>query len=453
VEQQQQLTLAFGRERRFLTVTEFTEMMRGMLEEVFPDIWIAGEISGAKTQPSGHIYFTLKDGDAVLSAVCYRSAARYLRFKPQDGVAVLARGRVDIWPPSGRYQLIVEALEPQGRGALQFAFEQLKAKLAKEGLFDEARKRPIPPLPRRIGIVTSPTGAVIQDMLRILERRFAGLHIRLFPAAVQGDGATDQICRGIEYFSDSKWADVVIVARGGGSLEDLWAFNEESVARAIAACNVPVISAVGHETDYTIADFVADLRAPTPSAAADLVIQSKSRLMERLAAVDQRLQQSIQYRVAVQSKRLHQLGMERATAALRRRIGRLQQRNDEAEYHLRQRIRAIAATRRRGLQQLHAQLIQLDVRLRFAAIRRRQEALHARLINGIERRLTTARRDLEAPVAHLTQLNPLKILERGFALVVREGDGAIVKSVDQAPIGTRVEIRVAAGTFHARSED
>jgi len=453
VEQQKQMTLAFGRERRFLTVTEFTEMMRGMLEEVFPDIWIAGEIAGAKTQPSGHIYFTLKDGDAVLSAVCYRSAARFLRFKPQDGVAVLARGRVDIWPPSGRYQLIVEALEPQGRGALQFAFEQLKAKLAKEGLFDEARKRPLPALPRRIGIVTSPTGAVIQDMLRILERRFAGLHIRLFPSAVQGDGATDQICRGIEYFSDSNWAEVVIVARGGGSLEDLWAFNEESVARCIAACKVPVISAVGHETDYTIADFVADLRAPTPSAAADLVIQSKSRLQERLANVEMRLQQSIRFRLALQSKRLHQQGMERATAALRRRIGRMQQRNDEAEYHLRQRLRGLVDARRRRLQHLNTQLIQSDVRLRFAETRRREQALRARLTNAIEKRIATARRELEAPIAHLTQLNPLKILERGYALVVRQIDGVIVKTTDQAPGGTRLQIRVATGIFHARSED
>ena len=207
--QQQDLGLSGGFDRRFLTVTEFTGVLRGMLEEVFPDIWIAGEISGVKAQPSGHIYFTLKDGEAVLTCVCYKSAVRYLRFKPRDGVAVLARGRVDIWPPSGRYQLIVEAIEPQGRGALQFEFEQLKKKLAAEGLFDEKRKRPLPVLPRRIGIVTSPTGAVIQDMLHILERRFEGLHIRVYPAAVQGEGSAQQVCRGIEYFSESGWAERV----------------------------------------------------------------------------------------------------------------------------------------------------------------------------------------------------------------------------------------------------
>jgi len=228
----------------------------------------SGEISGSKTASSGHCYFTLKDQDAQLRCVCFRQSLRYLKVKPQDGMAVLARGHIDVYEARGEYQLLVEAIEPQGHGALQFAFEQLKKKLAGEGLFDAARKRPIPRLPQRIGIVTSPSGAVVRDITEILSRRFPGLHLRIYPASVQGEGSVEAVCRGIDYFSNSGWAQVVIVARGGGSLEDLWTFNEESVARAIAASSVPVISAVGHETDFTIADFVADLRAATPSAAA-----------------------------------------------------------------------------------------------------------------------------------------------------------------------------------------
>src|SRR6201984_939396 len=263
--------------------------MRALLMEHFSDIWVAGEISGTRLPSSGHYYFTLKDEFAQIRCVCYKMTARYLKFKPQDGVAVLARGRIDLYDARGEVQLVVEAIEPQGYGALQLAFEQLKKKLEAEGLFDRARKRPLPALPERIGIVTSPTGAVIRDMLHILERRCPGRHIRLYPAQVQGEGAAEQVTAGIEYFSVSGWAEVVIVARGGGSLEDLWAFNEEGVARAIAGCAVPVISAVGHETDFTIADFVADLRAPTPSAAAEMVSATRQSVLDRLSGCESKL--------------------------------------------------------------------------------------------------------------------------------------------------------------------
>jgi exodeoxyribonuclease VII large subunit len=441
-----------GADRRFLTVTEFTEMLRGMLEEVFPDIWISGEISGVKTQPSGHIYFTLKDGDAILNCVCYRSAVRYLRFKPKDGVAVLARGRVDIWPPSGRYQLIVEALEPKGKGALQVAFEQLKKKLSEEGLFDQSRKRPLPALPRRIGIVTSPTGAVIQDLLRILESRFAGLNIRIYPAAVQGEGSVEQVCRAVDHFSQSGWAEVVIVARGGGSLEDLWTFNEEAVARAIATCSVPVISAVGHETDFTIADFVADLRAATPSAAADLVIQSKSRLQERFTHLEQRLGQATQYRLAQTARRLHQLQIDRPAAALRRRIGRLLQRGDELDFRVRRRMKDTLEARRRRLNTAENSLRGLDVRARVASARKRRETLETRLHNAVERTLLNFRHRAERLNAHLSQLSPLRILDRGYSLVITE-HGDLVKSPTDVETGSKVNIRVAKGSLRARVVD
>jgi exodeoxyribonuclease VII large subunit len=241
----EQMALAWGPTRKTFTVAELSARIRDLLGSEFDDIWVAGEISGSRTPASGHCYFTLKDREAQVRCVCYRTSLRYLKFKPRDGVAVLARGRIDVYEARGEYQLLVEALEPQGHGALQFAFEQLKKKLAMEGLFDAGRKRGIPRLPRRIGIVTSPTGAVIGDMTQILSRRFPGLHIRLYPALVQGEGSIEAVVRGIQYFSDNKWADVLIVARGGGSLEDLWTFNEEAVARAIAASSVPVISAVG----------------------------------------------------------------------------------------------------------------------------------------------------------------------------------------------------------------
>src|SRR6202023_3380249 len=318
----EQLALAWGPTRKTFTVSELNARIRGLLGDEFDDIWVAGEISGCRIASSGHCYFTLKDQDGQLKCACFRASLRYLKFKPQDGVAVLARGHIDVYEMRGEYQLLVEALEPQGHGALQFAFEQLKRKLAAEGLFDAERKRPLPKLPRRIGLITSPTGAVISDMLQILERRFPGLHLRLYPALVQGEGSIESVCRALEYFGRGEWAQVVILARGGGSLQDLWTFNEESVARAIAASAMPVISAIGHETDFTIADFVADLRAPTPSAAAELVVRTREAILEQVAGQRYRLIQLIRYRLAMDWSRVRQLGVDRAHSLLSRSIGR-----------------------------------------------------------------------------------------------------------------------------------
>ena len=299
-------------QRRVFSVSELNGAIRAILDGEFSDISVTGEISGLKLATSGHYYFTLKDRESQVKAVAFRSAHRFWKFKPQDGMAVLARGRIDVYEARGEYQLLVEHLEPQGLGALQLAFERLKKKLAAEGLFAAERKRPLPRFPRRIGIVTSPRGAAVADMIQILSRRFPGLHIRLYPALVQGEGSVEEVCRGIEYFSRTKWPDVVIVGRGGGSLEDLWTFNEEAVARAIAACSVPVISAVGHETDVTIADFVADLRAPTPSAAAEMVVCTRDELFERIAAARAKSAQAVRYRIAMLERRLRQQGIDRA---------------------------------------------------------------------------------------------------------------------------------------------
>jgi exodeoxyribonuclease VII large subunit len=445
----EQLALTWGPARKTFTVAELNARIRGLLGDEFDDVWVAGEISGSKTASSGHCYFTLKDHDAQLRCVCFRQSLRYLKFKPQDGMAVLARGRIDVYEARGEYQLLVEAIEPQGHGALQFAFEQLKKKLAAEGLFDAARKRPIPRFPQRIGIVTSPSGAVVRDITQILSRRFPGLHLRIYPALVQGEGSVEAVCRAIEYFSTSAWPDVVIVARGGGSLEDLWTFNEEAVARAIAASHVPVISAVGHETDFTIADFVADLRAATPSAAAELAICPREQIFDQIAAFDHKLLQATRYRLAMAARALHERGVERASSVLHRNVGRLQQRVDELDYRMRGRAQGVAQIRRKRLEDLTARLRSLDLRLRMADSRRRLEAADRASAQLIRLRLTRAEGRLNPLIAHLTQLSPLKILERGYAIVTNER-GAIVKQPADAPVESTVDIRVAQGKIAAR---
>jgi exodeoxyribonuclease VII large subunit len=441
----EQIALDWTPEPHYFSVSELSTALRGVFTEYFKDIWVAGEISGAKLAPSGHYYFTLKDEEAQIRCVCYKMAARYLKVKPQDGMAVLARGRVDLYDTRGDLQLIVEAIEPRGYGALQLAFEQLKKKLEKEGLFAAERKRALPALPERIGIVTSPSGAVIQDILQVLERRSPGRHIRVYPAQVQGDGAAEQVAEGIDYFSSSGWADVVIVARGGGSLEDLWSFNDERVARAIAACSVPVISAVGHETDFTIADFVADLRAPTPSAAAEIVIATRQSLLDRLHAADQKLLQSARLKIAVSARRLHGIQIDRAR--VQGAIGRRVQRLDEFDHALREAWREAWEGKRKAVEAAAARLQQLDIRLKFAAARRRLEASDAVVLQAMRLRLSHARADLGSLSAHLKQLSPLTILERGYAIV--EKDAKIVKSPEDAPVGSQVKLRWAKGSASA----
>jgi exodeoxyribonuclease VII large subunit len=445
----EQLALAWEPQRRTYTVAELNAALHGLLDGAFGDIWVAGEISGCRTPSSGHCYFTLKDHEAQLKCVCYRSSLRYLKFKPQDGVSVLARGRLDLYEARGEVQLLVEALEPQGHGALQFAFEQLKKKLSGEGLFEAARKRDLPKYPRRIGIITSPTGAVIRDIANVLSRRFPGLHVRLYPAMVQGDGSVEQVCRALEYFSRSGWAEVVILARGGGSLEDLWTFNEEAVARAIASSSIPVISAIGHETDFTIADFVADLRAPTPSAAAELVICTREQVLEQTRGFEHKLIQHVRYRLAMSTRRLHQQGVERATAVLHRSIGRRLQRVDELDYSLRRAANARLTIHRKRLDDLSARLRQLDLRLRLSKARRRLEASEARLKVLAGMRVTLSRGRLEPLIAHITQLSPLRILDRGYA-IVSTAAGIIVKSPEDAPATSEVQIRLAKGQVRAR---
>lgn len=442
----EQIALNWGAPRRNFTVSELADELRDTLAAEFTDIFVAGEISGVKLAASGHYYFTLKDDKAQIKCVCYKMTARYLRFKPQDGAAAIARGRLDLYDARGELQMIVDSMEPQGLGALQFAFEQLKKKLAMEGLFEVSRKKPLPALPERIGIVTSPSGAVIHDMIHILQRRCPGRHLRLYPVQVQGEGAAEQIAEGIGYFAASDWAEVIIVARGGGSLEDLWAFNEEIVARVIAGSQIPVISAVGHETDFTISDFVADLRAPTPSAAAELVIATRESLIDNLASGENKLRQSMRLTLALAARNLHntQVDGERFRNAVRRRMQRI----DDLEYRLRDCMRAAIAQCARSLSYTTARLAQQDVRLRFAEVRRKADAFDQTLRQLARLHVRDARAAFVPLSTKLEQLSPLKILERGYAIVER--DGHIVMSPADAPPESTVHVRVARGEFNAK---
>ena len=443
-----QLKLSLEADRQVFRVTELNAAVQNLFDARFRNIWVAGEISACRPVSSGHYYFCLKDEQSQLKCVLFKGAARFLKFKPQDGLAVLARGNLEIYEARGEYQLIVETLEPEGAGALQLAFEQLKKKLSSEGLFDASRKRPLPEFPLRIGLVTSPTGAVISDMLHVLERRFTGLNIRLFPVQVQGEGSAEQICQALRYFSESGWPDVVILARGGGSPEDLWTFNEEAVARAIAASKPPVISAVGHETDFTIADFVADHRAPTPSAAAEIVICTRDSLLERIHVCNAKLGQAIRYRLVVSSRDLHQSGGERAATLLHRALTRRAQRLDEVDSALRAAQQQSLGAASRFLEQLSRRLQATDLRLRFARNRHRSELLEAALVKSVRTKLWNLRRAHESLAAHLTQLSPLAVLGRGYA-IVENAEKRILTSAGQTRPGEPIKIRLHRGELDA----
>ncbi|MBL8241880.1 MAG: exodeoxyribonuclease VII large subunit [Bryobacterales bacterium] len=438
-------------QRREYSVGELTAEIGELLTDAYSGIYVRGEISGLKLAASGHAYFTLKDDRATLRAACWKGAYRLLRFKPKDGAEVLVRGRIEVYEPRGEYQLIVESIEPVGAGALQAAFEKLKAKLAAEGLFDADRKRALPRLPRHIGIVTSPTGAVIRDILHVIERRFPGLHIRLYPAQVQGAGAAAQVVAGLDYFSSEAWADVVILARGGGSLEDLWTFNEEDVARAIARCAVPVISAIGHETDFTIADFVADRRAPTPSAAAEIVTESREAIYNQVLTAQSRIGQAMRLRLSRAARRLSELGTQRAQMTIERKLFRAGQRLDDAGQALREALRVRVAASTTRLEVLDRRLRRLDLRLRLQTASFKIRQAGASMEAAMGRRLALAASKSGQMAARLNALNPLQILDRGFA-VVSLPDGRVLRRQADAPPGTKLKIRLAEGAASATTD-
>ena len=412
--------------RAVLSVSELTRRLQEVLEERFPAVWVEGEISNYRLYGSGHAYFTLKDAESQIRAVLFRNRGRRIKFEPGDGLHVMAFGSIEVYPQRGEYQLVIELLEPKGLGALQLAFDQLKTRLAAEGLFEQARKRELPRFPRKIGVVTSPSGAAIRDILRVIGRRFGDLHIVIAPCRVQGDGAAEEIVQGIRDLNALGGVDVIIVGRGGGSLEDLWAFNEEAVARAIAASKVPVVSAVGHEVDYTIADFVADLRAPTPSAAAELVEREKPAVVESLAQLRARLE-----RFAARPLRDLERRVDELTARLRREM-----RNEVGRAHHRLALatRALRAS---------------DPVARMARDRHRLETLQSRMATLIHRRRDRARYALQTAVGRLDSLSPLAVLGRGYSLT-RTPAGEIVHSPAQVRVGDPIRVLLQRGSLDAQ---
>ena len=435
--------------RRVQSVSELTADLRQLVEGRFPEVWVEGELSGARIWNTGHLYFTLKDSGAQLKGVMFRSAVRLLRFKPEDGLHVTARGRISVYDPRGEYQLVCEHLEPQGFGALQVAFEQLKKRLAAEGLFDEARKRPLPALPRRIGIVTSIDGAALRDIVRVLRRRHPNAHLIIAPSRVQGDGAAQEVARAIASVTRLAGVDVVIVGRGGGSIEDLWAFNEEVVARAIAASPVPVISAVGHETDVTIADFVADLRAPTPSAAAEIVVGRKDEFVARIDRLAGRLDASVAGRLRRLETRLHAALARPGFAGLRGRIALRARDVTELGTAIDRMAVTSLERRRRRLEVARRTLESQSPRHRLAAVNTRLVALDARLQRSFEHRRHRSSSRLGTLAGRLDSLSPLAVLGRGYAVCWSAERHVIVRDAATLGPGAPVRVTLARGEIDA----
>jgi len=480
-------------QRRVWKVSELTQQIANLLEGAFPDVWIEGEVSNFRPAQSGHLYFTLKDSRAQIRCVCFREQARLLKFRPDDGLHVTVRGALGVYETRGEYQVYVSYIEPVGLGALQLAFEQLKKQLQNEGLFEQSRKKPLPVLPRCIGVISSPSGAAIQDILRVLRRRFANVHVQLYPVRVQGDGAAGDIVAALRYFNRVNFAEVLILARGGGSLEDLWAFNEELVARAIAESAIPVITGVGHETDFTIADFVADLRAPTPSAAAEIVVRSRQeferhiseyhrqlihhtryffsqrrhqvrdlqthrafrqlelllrRHRQRLDELTGSLTVGLRLRLAASQQRLTKSRARLLSFDLRSRAGVLRRRIAQQRVQLHAALGRLIAQKRRHLSAAQVRLAARDLRARLSRLRRIYELASTELRLRVDRLLIARRRRLEAAGLQLRERSPFHLLERGYAVAYDVG-GRVLRSADEVELGAEISVRLARGQLNA----
>ncbi|MGD0970951.1 MAG: exodeoxyribonuclease VII large subunit [Desulfobaccales bacterium] len=425
------------------TVSSLSREIRERLESHFSLVWVSGEVSNLRQPLSGHYYFTLKDAGAQLRAVLFKGNHQHLRFKPQEGSQFLCRGRLTVYEPRGEYQLVVDYLEPLGLGALAQAFEALKTRLQAEGLFAPELKKPLPFLPKRVALVTSPTGAAVRDFLRLLRQRYANLEVLVYPVKVQGREAAPEIVRALEDLATYPGIEVIVLARGGGSLEDLWPFNEEAVARAIYHCPLPVVSAVGHEVDFTIADFVADLRAPTPSAAVELVVPKKAELIRRLerlwaslGGAARRTQVAVRNHLHLVSRRLPDMG---------RRLVDLRLKVDDKGEALVRRARRLLAGQRQHLRLASSRLVLLSPRRALAPWRQRLEVGGQRLGQSCRRGLEDRRRHLDYCQSHLDQLNPLAILERGYAVATLLPKETVIRDASQVDRGAAVRVRVARG--------
>jgi exodeoxyribonuclease VII large subunit len=438
-------------DRRIWVVRDLVAAARTHVEREYSDIWVEGEISNFRAHDSGHLYFTLKDKDSQIRAVMFRSQARLLRFRPEDGMEIVLRGRVTIYEGRGELQLSAEYLEPKGAGALQIAFEQLKAKLQTEGLFDAARKKPIPALPRIIGIVTSPQAAALRDILNVLRRRHHTANVLIYPAQVQGEMAASEVSAGVKYFNRAKTVEVIIIARGGGSAEDLAAFNHEGLARVVFGSQIPVISAIGHETDFTIIDFVSDLRAPTPSAAAELVIRSRQEIEEQAEALRLRLARAIRYRLLMAKQALTEAAQHGAFARMMDLINQRQQKLDDLSFRLEKAERRLLVQHRRRWEHASAAVRHYDARRVLAGIRQDVKSRTAAMAVAMRNLLLRRRSRLDQLEHQLKALSPVAILERGYALVF-DSSGKLVKSAAQVDPGDEISARLAYGTLTAKVE-
>ncbi len=434
--------------RRVWMVRELVSAARTALEREYSDIWVEGEISNYRPAESGHLYFTIKDGDAQLKVVMFKTQARLLRFKPVNGMQVVVRGRVTIYESRGELQIYAEFLEPKGAGALQVAFEQLKKKLADEGLFDAAHKKPLPVLPRCIGIITSARGAALRDILNVLGRRHAGVSVLIYPAQVQGEAAPGDVTTALKYFNRARNVDVIIVARGGGSIEDLAAFNDEALARAIFASKIPVISAVGHETDFTIADFVADHRSPTPSAAAEIVVQSRQVLNNILVTQRERMVRAVRFRLLSARNQLHDISQLRTVPRMRYAITHRQQRLDDATHRLTMAQRQILHRCRGRVDVAAARLAHHDLRRVLEGMRRGFKSASERFALVVRGYLRQKTAHWERVHGRMETLSPLKILDRGYALIF-DAQGNLLRDASQVRPGDLVSARLARGGINA----
>ena len=432
-------------QRRIFSVSELTREIRGLLEDHFPFIWVEGEISNFRVPASGHYYFVLKDAESQVRCVMFRSQQRWMRFQPEDGLHVLCQARVSVYEPRGEYQLLVDVMEPRGVGALQLAYEQLKKRLEAEGLFDPEHKKPIPFLTQRLGVVTSPTGAAIRDIIRVVRERYSNLEIYLYPVRVQGEGAAEEIATGIDTFNAEFPVDALIVGRGGGSWEDLWAFNEEAVVRAIFRSQIPVISAVGHEIDTTLADLVADVRAPTPSAAAELVAQHKEALEAYLTDLFQRLQGRVRHILSLAGERLSSRKQRLRHPAAR--LADLRLRLDEhvqrLEFASGQRLQSETQTFKR----LRDHLLHLSPGRRISESRGLLDQCWRDLGLFARQSLQRKRQSLERSLTQLDGLSPLGILARGYSITTTWSKGKVVRSVKQVKKGATVRVRLHEGAL------
>jgi exodeoxyribonuclease VII large subunit len=435
-------------DRRVWKVRDLVASVRSHIEREYSDAWVEGEISNFRAPDSGHLYFTLKDGNAQIRVVMFRSSARLLRFRPADGLQVIVRGRVTVYEDRGELQVSAEHIEPKGAGSLQLAFEQLKAKLEAEGLFAPERRKPIPTLPSRIGLITSAQAAALRDTLNVLQRRHHSVNVLIYPAQVQGDAASQEVAAGVRFFNQHDNVDVIIVARGGGSAEDLAAFNNEALARTVAASEIPIISAVGHETDFSIIDFVADLRAPTPSAAAELVIRSRQEVENHADALHDRLSRAMRYRLLMGRQALSELAQHGAFARMMELIRQRQQKLDDLTHRMELAERNLLGQMHRRWEMISAAVRHYDLRLVLSGMRKELESGTTALVAVMRNVLLQQRVRSERLQTALESLSPLAILERGYALVF-DSEGKLLKDVRGLKIGDGISARVAHGEFQA----